>query len=502
MFGLLCATGLLLLGSCADGYESPDGFDVGVRNTQMVTPGADSISFVTDMAMTSATISWPLQLGAGGYEVTFANVDDPNNHVIIDGYDKKIVDGCQMTVSVAEDCKYLLTIRALGNKDLGNKDDAEAKQIELSTMVKSLLTIPAGNDIYEYLAANPLPAAEYVGQVGAIDLEYGADYTCHGPVDFGGYNMTFRGSKVKPNIITMKDSAAFYFYGGLTMKFLRIDNTASTAGSVIYISPKETLPDTILSENHGNYMRDGSVIKGIYMIENPLYLSDVWIKNIHNSLIHDNSVKVGLHYLTINNCLLQQSYDGGDAFINFYQKGVAIKHINFANTTFYNTLDNSKGYWIRYENESNAQPAKAWGNFNSEYNNTTCDVTSCTFSKCYSGQKMTDRYRRSILTTKVSRSIFYDCNNVDRFAGIGTKYFSFNFWWAFTKPNNGDATMKDNTGSPFAQKIDPGFTPDNYTKELDLTQPNGGVSFTPAVYDIIANRGGDSRWLPSTSVEE
>ena len=39
-------------------------------------------------------------------------------------------------------------------------------------------------------------------------------------------------------------------------------------------------------------------------------------------------------------------------------------------------------------------------------------------------------------------------------------------------------------------------------KELDFSQPNGGVNFTPTEYEIIANRGGDPRWLPNTDEEE
>ena len=41
---LLLLAGAPLLVGCAIGYDSPDGFDVGVRNAQLETP--DSVSFV------------------------------------------------------------------------------------------------------------------------------------------------------------------------------------------------------------------------------------------------------------------------------------------------------------------------------------------------------------------------------------------------------------------------------------------------------------------------
>lgn len=90
---LLTAFALALFCGCADGYESPAGFDLGVRNTQMKTPEQQDITFTVSTDGSTATLSWPLVAGAGGHEVTFTNVDNPENPVIIDGYDKKIVDG-------------------------------------------------------------------------------------------------------------------------------------------------------------------------------------------------------------------------------------------------------------------------------------------------------------------------------------------------------------------------------------------------------------------------
>ncbi|WP_422121057.1 DUF4992 family lipoprotein [Palleniella muris] len=64
--GVIC----LSLCACADCYESPSGFDVGVSNAQLENPNADSISFIVDASVTSATIKWPLVNGAVGYVVT------------------------------------------------------------------------------------------------------------------------------------------------------------------------------------------------------------------------------------------------------------------------------------------------------------------------------------------------------------------------------------------------------------------------------------------------
>lgn len=50
----------LLLGSCAEGYETSQISDLGVRNTQMETPIQDSITFKVSTDGKTATVSWPV----------------------------------------------------------------------------------------------------------------------------------------------------------------------------------------------------------------------------------------------------------------------------------------------------------------------------------------------------------------------------------------------------------------------------------------------------------
>jgi len=63
---------------------------------------------------------------------------------------------------------------------------------------------------------------------------------------------------------------------------------------------------------------------------------------------------------------------------------------------------------------------------------------------------------------------------------------------------NESKIKKDNSGAPFASVYDPQFA-GNVLQELDFSKENGGVDFTPGEYEIIANRGGDPRWLPASS---
>ena len=87
----------------------------------------------------------------------------------------------------------------------------------------------------------------------------------------------------------------------------------------------------------------------------------------------------------------------------------------------------------------------------------------------------------------------------------GSKTFRFNFFWNDGQDDkNRNNSIKDSGGAPFASEYDPGFGGDNAAqlRELDFSQPNGGVNFAPTEYEIITNRGGDPRWLPATEDQE
>lgn len=495
-YALLLATGTLLWGSCAIGYDSPNGFDVGVSDTQMETP--TRVTFAVSVDGTSARISWPLVVGAKGYEVSFYNVDDPENPMVVDGYEKRLIDGSSMTVPVTEDSKYKLELRALGNEAYGNTDDDAPIIYNLSTLVPSVATIPNGADIYTYLQEHPLP--EVTSEEVAIDLEPGGVYTCSGPIEFGGQRMTFRGDKLRRAEVKMTGKGAFYSFTGLKIKYINFDCSESSANSFIFMSAgtevegTATLPDSIKSQNLG-YARDGSLIKDIYIVQDPIYISNCWIKDLPKSMIHDNEIQCAWWYFTITHCIIQQKNKGSDPFINLVKKGKCIKHIDINNSTIYNTEDSS-GYWLRYNNSSNSNPQKVFGNTTSEHSSASVDFYRCTFSKTYSKQKMANNNNATGMSTTITYCIFYDICNIKTLAGMGVKKYGFNIYHAYTKPESSDPTNKDNSGTPFASVYDPKFT-GSITQSLDFTQPNAGVNFTPQEREVIVNNSGDPRWLPA-----
>ena len=489
---MLIALGALLLQSCAIGYDSPDGFDVGVHDTQLANP--DSISFVVNSAGTKATVSWPLVLGAAGYEVTFRNVDDPDNPYIVDGYENFVVDGTSMTVTVAEDSKYEMEMRVLGNSEYNNQDAPEKKLISLSTLVQSVATIPSGSDIYQYMLEHPLDSTTLADEV-AIDLEPKGEYTLSGPINFYGQKMTFRGDKVYRPTVNVTGKGSIASYAGLKVKYINFDMTESLADGLILMSA-DSLPDAILQQNLG-YTRNGSLLKGVYIVQDPVYVAHCWFKNMPKSLINDNKVSCAWWDFTITDCIVQQNNSSNVGFICLQNSGRMIKNILIDKCTIYNIVDNSSAYFIRYANSSNSNPEKTFGNATSLYSSQSITFQNSTFSKVYTGQKFVNNINSNGMTTLVDHCIFYDICQTRRMS-IGYKTFKFNFWYAFTKPDNNDPNQKDNSGAPFASVYDPQFA-GNVLQELDFSKENGGVDFTPGEYEIIANRGGDPRWLPASS---
>ena len=84
---------------------------------------------------------------------------------------------------------------------------------------------------------------------------------------------------------------------------------------------------------------------------------------------------------------------------------------------------------------------------------------------------------------------------------MGARTYRFNFFWNDGQDDkNRNNSSKDSNNAPFASEYDPMFGGNNaaqIAKELDFSLPNGGVDFTPTEYQIVFNRGGDPRWLPS-----
>ena len=484
----LLASAFLIIG-CAEGYESPNGFDSGVHNQQLANP--DSASFVVSTDGTSAKISWPLVYGASNYEVTFINVDDPANPQVVADFDKKLIDGSSVTVPVTEDSKYTFDLRVIGNADNGNKDAPDIKTFEFTTLVPSVARIPSGSDIAEVFQTLQL---DTLADEVAIDLEPNGEYTISDTLDFGPHKLTFRGDKIYRPTIRMIGGGTICSYSGLKVKYINFDCSESTANGTFGMS-MDNLPDEIKSQNLG-YKRNGSAINDIYIVQDPLYISHCWFKNVPKGLIYDNGVTCAYWNITIDDCIVQQNNATSIGCICLQSKGRLIKNLLLSNSTFYNIVDNSSAWFLRYSNSSNSNPQKVFGTETPEMSSQSITISSCTFSKTYTKKQFVNNLNATGQVLTIDHSIFYDCYSVRQLPRYGGyKTFRFNFWWGITQIDTQDMQQTDSSGTPFAMDYDPQFQGD-VLQPLDLTKENGGVNFTPGEYQIISNLGGDPRWLP------
>ena len=156
-------------------------------------------------------------------------------------------------------------------------------------------------------------------------------------LDFGGYNLTFRGDKIHRPTVKIQGTANIQSYSGLKVKFINFDCSESSANGVFGMSVSN-LPDSIKSQNLG-YLRDGSPINNIYIVRDPLYISHCWFKDVPRGFLNDNGVECAWWYVTIDDCIVQlNNASSNQGFLCLQNKGRVIKNVKLTNNTIFNIV--------------------------------------------------------------------------------------------------------------------------------------------------------------------
>ena len=153
--GKMCAialvgAGALMLASCAEDGFTEEQFVSSVTNSKLTNPELTFGSQVNSDGSESVIVKWETVAGAGGYEYEAYNVDDPTKPVELA---KGTVDGTSFTFPKAEDTNYEVKVHTMGNTRLNNTEADAPEAVKYSTLVPAI-TIPAGQDIAEFVAAN------------------------------------------------------------------------------------------------------------------------------------------------------------------------------------------------------------------------------------------------------------------------------------------------------------------------------------------------------------
>lgn len=472
---LAFATAMLLFSSCVDGYKDDRTFSPGVQGVTLESPSTEGWTFTRNVEITSLEITWPVVLGAGGYQVTFYNIDDPDNPIVV-GPENEIVDKCRITRDITVDTRYKVVVKALGNDKYNNSDAVAPTEMNYSTLVPLREIIPSGTNLTAYFTTNPIaPLGEDEEEV-AYELEPGGEYEMDGNIDLGTTTLTIRGDKVNRAKITMKGSAAFINHGaGLKVKFIDFDfdATANSRGVVMFNAAEAGI------------------------VQQPYVFQSCNLTNMPIPLFYCNN-GYALSALTVDDCVVSIR-SAGTIFIAFNGQGW-VKDLTFTNSTIYYTVPGT-AYFVQMRGRT---PSNFSG---SGWSTSLRKMSNCTFYHIGTNNRFFNNVigsNNAAFTLEMQNTIFADCvvssatategifrrignagnyGNVNYTLGYNTYYYSA-VPGGFLDYDTSNDAGRDHSGT--AIKVAPQFA------DAD----NG--DFTLRSQEHIANRCGDPRWLPAT----
>lgn len=492
--GILVMSTILFATSCARGVDDSERFSAGVTNAQLESPQINdqSFSILTNPDGTeSIKVTWPVVNGAGGYILNVTCIENPEDETITSEnplvvIQDSIIDGCSVAFTKIEDATYNVMVKTLGNEQLNNAGAIEATTFQYSALVPAT-TIPAGSDIAEYISANLTNSDKEQG----FALEAGQTYTLNGTADFGLNTITLRSTDkngTRP-IVVVGNEGRIMTQGGLKIKFINFDCTSCTQKGLLTLSDN---PDPSISIKNLGY-QGTSLQSEAYVINNPVIFQECNIKNLPNSIIYGNKKPWSLRDFRIKDCIIQLNNEGSNSFIDLSgasPNNGLIKSLSIEKSTIYNLKENGSGYFIRYSNSSNAQPKKIFGDND---NSATFALRNNTISRVMTSKDFGNNTpNTNTLITILENNIFYDTYRIYKALPTqGERTYTGNIIFGVTKTidSNDTGGRTDSNGNGIATEQDPQFVgPINI--ELDLTQINGDVNFTPG----SGTNAGDPRW--------
>ncbi len=490
---VLPVAALLLAGlttSCSEGADCDEVFSSSVHDTQLNSPELSFANKMTTSGSEVVQVSWPVVKGAGGYKVSVKNVDDPSNPVAI--INDSIVDGTSFTFPKKEDTNYSVSVLTLGNDALRNAEAAAPTIVAYSTMVPGQV-IPAGTeDVAAWVKEHIIDTDEEQ----AFELEAGATYVLNDAIDFLDKKVTFRGSKVNRPILVLGEKGVVRTSSALNVKFINFDYTNQVpkgTGNGIYGVIEMSPEPPACRENPLETMKN-------YYLAETILIKDCMFKNVHGCLFAAGNCSWGIEDLRIDNCIIQLDCDGKgywsngaifSAYTNWYYKGVqdsyygGIKDFSLKNSTVYNIKANETNYFMRWNNKDLKRCIPT------ELQDGKFTIENCTLSKVMTGKNWGDRTPNTKeYVTTFNNNVVYDTWRLQ-------KIIQGNCTWNVDMTTNaiqGVVNAVDGTDkSKIATEEEIGFTEDQVTQPLDLTQPNGGVNFKAT--GAISSKVGDPRWL-------
>ena len=484
----LTGASALLLASCAkDGFDD-ESFDSGVSNTQVATISADDITITPSADGKSQTFNWPVVMGAGGYRVSLIDVANPDKPIINDS----IVDGCSVKGDREEDVNYKLTILPLGNKQKNNTDASSAVEKLFSTFTPTYKTIPAGSNLNEWFAANPLPSEE--GDNLNYDLEAGATYTLSDVLDFNTNAVTLRtNDKAKHATINFQNEACITFAAPFNMKYVDVDCSAQEIGStnhgIFAFSKDPSAAPTGVDINPALYKWDKP------MIEKPVTFVNSNFKNVKSYFFWDNQQAVCAMTMLIDNCIIhlapEKAFAGGVFWTN---KGGQVNELYVTNATFYE-LDDCVGDYKYFYQAGMVSGEEIYAE-KSLATNTVSYTNSTFYHVTWNGGQWGNYNRmagRDCSHWIMTDCIFFDCSP----SGVPRRFLHGKQNQKYVTFNNNTYMKADGTFQDIKEDGTHDYDHSGTTIEEDPQFANPAVGdFHISGATQVARKTGDPRWLP------
>ena len=463
---LICLSMIFSVSSCAgDGFDK-ETFSGGVTDTQLQSPDASEVAFSKLPGTTNVKVTWPVVMGAGGYQFSLYIVDNPDNPVAV--VKDSIIDGSSVVCPYLDDTNYKAEIKTLGNEKLNNTDATSATETTWTTLI-SATSIPDGEDLVAWFANNPVTTGKDTEV--AFELEAGGTYTISGDLDFGVNNVQLRGNKLNHAKVNFTGTGGSIITcgGGLALKFIDFDCSVVEGGTFL---------------KFGDVPAEITGIDSYGMVTNPIIFQSCEIRNVKCKLVNINNIKYAVQNLIIRDCIVEAHQVGGDSgdFIDFNKQNSFIKDLEISSSTFYShTRVNPR--FLRYSN-GNATKA-GW---------TVCTMTfknNTFYNISYNGQSFNcNSWTGRNNSIVVSKNLFIDSfsGNFNRRirmqnTNVAATYDNNCYWYNGALPLDETTNRDDGDKSTSAYGVDPVFT-----------NPANG-DFTPSAPEVFSHGSGDPRWL-------
>lgn len=462
---VLLGTAALFTASCArDGFDNDEKFESSVRNAQLTPPVASKIDVKDSPDGSELVVTWPVVMGAGGYEVKQYDITSAGKDVLVKTAN---IDGCTVNMPREEDTKYRFEIRSLGNSALNNTSSTTSSKKEHSTIIDATDYIAPG-DLAAYFTPDKLSSE--VGDTLCYDLEPGGIYTMSANIDLGGHWVTFRSKDKNTNaILNLTSKTTFITYGGIILKYMDINASINEDGhALITLSSK---PEGCKKTAENDYC----------IIPNPIGIQKCNIKNLPCRILNDKvegDPKYAIEVLRIQNSIIQlnQSSTSSGQFI-LLNKSIPINFV-IQNSTIYNSSAATNYYFAQIHGQ---EPAKL-----GTYSKAVFKFFNNTFYNLAKEQQFinTNTFKgKASVTFNWENNIFVNCGRKQIWDKLTNASAAKN---VLTAKNNtywfdgADANEKYDTA---VLKTDPGFA-----------DPANG-DFTISGAEQVAKGTGDPRWI-------